>query len=787
LIAQPADMSCWAASAAMVVGWRDQVSLTPETIAKIGGRTTATGLDPAQVQQFASEIGLDYANPQSYTLEGFRGLLETYGPLWVGADVPGLHVIVVTGMYSDGAADGSNTYLRITDPWDRVTGTPGAPGAYLTTHSTGSRYIMSWADFVKEYEGATRFSAVNLQILHASSAGGKQPNRSGAAGYAMSLANQKFKRHPGRALAYESFTINWDDVESIAQPTGATCWAASGAMIVGWRDQVSLAPETLAKICGRSTVTGLDQSQRRQFASEIGLSYEEPQSYTIDGFRDLLESYGPLWVSVQLPGSGHAIVVTGLYSDGAADGSDTYVRISDPWDRVVGKPGSPGAYLNTHNTGSRYIMSWADFTSEYEARASTAPDGTVNAQILHAASSSGRTPNRTGAAGYAMSLSAPERFDRYKPRRGYSNGRALEVDVPLDNRKPAQLPKARKLGAVEGALVNAGLSAIAPMLPAIRAAANAAGLCMAVGPAGGAAFAAGGGASAGVLFASNGDIGVYGSFDVRGGFDFGASVGLQVTLVRGGIDEFNEVNLAVAVGWEEVVDATVMALFNDESFRGITFELGVGISVEPLKIYAAVEKSVSKTVATAKSLGDGVLRLPPPPKPKAKAMEGGVAVAVATKIGDVVIEKILGNDGSISWSLDQLRGLKHPNDRAPDPAAPFKDAVTIRLNDWPYVEALDGDQISAWFSVDWQYNGKSIGNVAISNIGTNGALLRKLSVDAKIMDDNIVYPTSNPTYAALKVRLYYRFSRAIGPDEIATLDLHLYGDGTYEQSGRWDQ
>ena len=117
----------------------------------------------------------------------------------------------------------------------------------------------------------------------------------------------------------------------------------------------------------------------------------------------------------------------------------------------------------------------------------------------------------------------------------------------------------------------------------------------------------------------------------------------------------------------------------------------------------------------------------------------------------------------------------------------YSDAKTIRLNDWPYVGAGDGNQISAWFSVDWLYNGKSLGDIVISNIGTNGALLGKLSVDARIMDDNIVYPTSMPASAALKVRFTYRFSGAAGADQIATLDLHLYGDGTYEQSGRWGQ
>jgi len=173
LVPQPTDVSCWATAAAMVVGWRDRVSLSPETIAQIAGRTIATGLNPAQVEQFAREIGLVFEYPACYTVEGFRQLLETKGPLWVGAAVPSLHVIVVTGLYQDA----NDTFVRITDPWDRQVGSPGAPGSYLNTHSTGSRYIMRWEDFVREYETAPMtYSGVNLQILHSGSASGRVAN-----------------------------------------------------------------------------------------------------------------------------------------------------------------------------------------------------------------------------------------------------------------------------------------------------------------------------------------------------------------------------------------------------------------------------------------------------------------------------------------------------------------------------------------------------------------------------------------------------------------------------------
>src|SRR5262249_32014292 len=140
------------------------------------------------------------------------------------------------------------------------------------------------------------------------------------------------------------------------------------------------------------------------FAKEMGLNYEYPVCYTVDGLRTLLENKGPLWVFALVP-SGHAVVVTGLYSDG----TNTFVRVTDPWDRTVGSPGAPGNYLPTHGTGSRYIMTWDAFMAEYEAGAA------ASLQILHSGGAAGRQLNRGGSipAGYAQATSVPA------PRAGY--------------------------------------------------------------------------------------------------------------------------------------------------------------------------------------------------------------------------------------------------------------------------------------------------------------------------------------------------------------------------------
>lgn len=190
------------------------------------------------------------------------------------------------------------------------------------------------------------------------------------------------------------------------------------------------------------------------------------------------------------------------------------------------------------------------------------------------------------------------------------------------------------------------------------------------------------------------------------------------------------------------------------------------------------------------------IRLRPPPAPvtrelaaDARALDGGATVAIATTILGAVMERASNNEGDITWELDQLRGFKHPNDVAPSPLPPAQNGRAIRLTDWPAVEVgfLVTDEISAGFEINWQYNGKSVGNVLISNIRTNDAAGMGLIVKAKIMDDNIVYPRANPTFAALLVRFEYRFTHFVRGDMIAIRDIRLFGDGTWTDEGRWEQ
>jgi hypothetical protein len=406
------------------------------------------------------------------------------------------------------------------------------------------------------------------------------------------------------------------------------------------------------------------------------------------------------------------------------------------------------------------------------------------------------------AGAQAAALSAPSR--RYvSPRAAYTKGLALAARVPVEQAKPVTLPKARPASMKEQFAIDAiaaGIGVLAgpvgPIFMALRAVAVSQGASVAIGPAARGSFGVGGGfglgagVGAGIIFAPGGHVGVYGQTEVLAGFTEGLSAGIQVTIVRGGIDAFNEVGFAVGGAFVDEVELTVQVLFDSRlRFRGVSFELGAGIGADSFEIFGAIENSLASEVtaqAATLSYGASLPKLPPPPPPLVKA--GALAIGVmpiVSAIAGAVMEKVVNHDGKITWQLEQLRGMKHPNDAAPSPAAAFRDAQTIRLDDWPYVEAVDADRISGWFSVDWQFNGKSLGNLQITNIGTNGALLQGLQVDAKIMDDNILY--GDPSHAALRVRFHYQFTRAVGSDAIAITDLHLYGNGTFDKTSRWEQ
>ncbi|WP_260432360.1 N-acetylmuramoyl-L-alanine amidase [Burkholderia sp. Bp9140] len=216
-----------------------------------------------------------------------------------------------------------------------------------------------------------------------------------------------------RALGADDWTVNWDEVQMTPQPTDMGCWATAASMVLGWRDNQSVDPALLARCISleRQMRDGLAPAEVAGFAGASTLTVEPNACFAPEGFRRLLEANGPVWVAevVRAPVNFfHAVVVTGMYRSGDA----YFVRITDPLDRVVGTPGHPGARTlpPTHATGSRYIMTYEDFVSEYEAAA-----GIGVIQLMHSGGTFGHLINRGSAAGagYALGAEPPAAGDAF--------------------------------------------------------------------------------------------------------------------------------------------------------------------------------------------------------------------------------------------------------------------------------------------------------------------------------------------------------------------------------------
>jgi hypothetical protein len=117
LFAQPTNMTCWSAAATMILG---NMSVGPggASLGADGGMTPTA----QNIEQFGRSLGWHLYHPQTWTVAGLAELLRRK-PVWaVGGglnkgSITFLHAIVLSALWSDGAADASGTLLRIHDPW----------------------------------------------------------------------------------------------------------------------------------------------------------------------------------------------------------------------------------------------------------------------------------------------------------------------------------------------------------------------------------------------------------------------------------------------------------------------------------------------------------------------------------------------------------------------------------------------------------------------------------------------------------------------------------------------
>ncbi len=149
-------------------------------------------------------------------------------------------------------------------------------------------------------------------------------------------------------------------VELVPQQTGYSCWAAGAAMLVAWRDRVSVDPSQIARSIGywAQYAAGLHAEDTTMFRA-WRLTPLPPQSWSISAFADLVKRHGPLWVASAEPGP-HIRVVTGVVGDGSPSG--TLVHINDPWEQGM-------AVFRMPNAGARYTETYQQFVDKQETLA----------------------------------------------------------------------------------------------------------------------------------------------------------------------------------------------------------------------------------------------------------------------------------------------------------------------------------------------------------------------------------------------------------------------------------
>lgn len=103
LIPQQLRMSCWYASAQMLIHWKMEQRqqsfkdlIPPELDAECAKiRDDNGGIQNPEILKMAKRIGLEAIPPMTPTTDALEGWLKQYGPLWVNGKT---HIVVIAGI-----------------------------------------------------------------------------------------------------------------------------------------------------------------------------------------------------------------------------------------------------------------------------------------------------------------------------------------------------------------------------------------------------------------------------------------------------------------------------------------------------------------------------------------------------------------------------------------------------------------------------------------------------------------------------------------------------------------
>lgn len=156
LYAQPSSMSCWATVYAMMKSWKAGTGFATirDAVAPLGQPWLGyfdrnTGIPPDQGANFERAVGFVREPRMNLSYQGWQGLLQRHGLLWVSGVVPGgIHDRVVEGIEGNEAANAVK--MLIMDP------------------DGGRRYAEPFDVFLRGFEGQAAVEPFfqDYQILH---------------------------------------------------------------------------------------------------------------------------------------------------------------------------------------------------------------------------------------------------------------------------------------------------------------------------------------------------------------------------------------------------------------------------------------------------------------------------------------------------------------------------------------------------------------------------------------------------------------------------------------------
>jgi V8-like Glu-specific endopeptidase len=231
-------------------------------------------------------------------------------------------------------------------------------------------------------------------------------------------------------------------------------------------------------------------------------------------------------------------------------------------------------------------------------------------------------------------------------------------------RSSVPAPSLNQITGVAKYAAEAALLAVPPplgtLITALRAAARvsaAAGTPVSIGfgPAVGGGLGAGASFGTGLVFGPGGELGVYGAAQFNVGFILSISLTCQISVVRGGIENFNGWSMAAVVSGGEGVVGGASALFDTAgNFQGVSVEAGIGAGFSPVDFYIAIQRQVATNLGMAAALGTIRGRRSAPAQAFSGEIPldpgvGGMSIGYdALQVGDIILST---TDATISRAI----------------------------------------------------------------------------------------------------------------------------------------